>query len=114
MNLSLKRSVSVRVILELVAEAQLQNPRETAARGDQPERAAADVGVRAAELRGVRQVQNLEPYGPTLTSGEGESLREHRVGILPELIAIVAVRSRRVPESAEPGIRIAGRADPRR
>src|SRR5438034_4269110 len=98
--------------LKLIPKAELQYPREASRRRDQPERAAADVGVRAAELRTVRQVQDLEPQFRRLRS-DGEVLREDGVGVLPELVPVVAVGARRVAVRAESRIRVSRRVDPR-
>ena len=59
-DLRVMQVLRVLALLELVAEAQLQDPRKAPARRDEPERAAADVRVRAAEFRRVRQVEDLE------------------------------------------------------
>src|SRR5262245_12923529 len=67
---------------ELAPVTQLPDPREPARRHNLPERRVDDVGARrAAEVRGVHQVQDLESNLRAATAAERHIFADHGVDV---------------------------------
>src|SRR5262249_46140039 len=75
---------------EAIAERKLPDPHEPGLGGDAAEaRAVGRIRVDAVELRGVRQVEDLEPDLARLVAGEARLFGEHEIDVLAELVARV-------------------------
>src|SRR2546425_13028683 len=101
---------------EAISDRQLPDPHETRLNIDAAEARGINRAVigKVAELRRVREVEDLEADLPALSAGKRCRLCEHEVYILPELEACVRIRARGIAERSSAWIRVRARAEPSR
>src|SRR5438093_12879746 len=99
---------------EAISERQLPDPHETCLNIDAAEARRVDGAVvrQVAELRRVREVEDLEADLSALPAAQRGRLRQDEVDVLAELEPRVRIRTRRGAVGSRARIRIRAREEP--